>query len=92
MIMKPVFSQAKLAPKRIVFAEGEDERVLRAVQVVRDEGSPGRSSSAAGRKSCAVSRGGAASARPGDDFEVIHADDCAFLTSISRNSGRPTTA
>ena len=38
MIMKPVFSQAKMAPKRIVFAEGEDERVLRAVQVVRDEG------------------------------------------------------
>jgi malate dehydrogenase (oxaloacetate-decarboxylating)(NADP+) len=27
MIMKPVFSQAKMAPKRIVFAEGEDERV-----------------------------------------------------------------
>jgi malate dehydrogenase (oxaloacetate-decarboxylating)(NADP+) len=38
MIMKPVFSQAKLAPKRIVFAEGEDERVLRAVQVICDEG------------------------------------------------------
>ena len=38
MIMKPVFSQAKMAPKRIVFAEGEDERVLRAVQVIRDEG------------------------------------------------------
>jgi malate dehydrogenase (oxaloacetate-decarboxylating)(NADP+) len=38
MIMKPVFSQAKMAPKRIVFAEGEDERVLRAIQVIRDEG------------------------------------------------------
>ena len=38
MIMKPVFAQAKLSPKRIVFAEGEDERVLRAVQVVCDEG------------------------------------------------------
>ncbi len=38
LIMRPVFSQARLAPKRIVFAEGEDERVLRAVQVVADEG------------------------------------------------------
>jgi len=38
LIMKPVFSAAKAAPtKRIVFAEGEDERVLRAVQVVVDE-------------------------------------------------------
>jgi hypothetical protein len=40
MIMKPVFSQAKLAPKRIIFAEGEDERVLRAAQVVSTKVSP----------------------------------------------------
>ena len=38
LIMKPLFSAAKLAPKRIVYAEGEDERVLRAVQTVVDEG------------------------------------------------------
>src|SRR5271154_1540591 len=38
IIMKPIFAQAKKAPRRIVFAEGEDERVLRAVQVVVDEG------------------------------------------------------
>ncbi|WP_291992215.1 NADP-dependent malic enzyme [Candidatus Accumulibacter sp. ACC003] len=38
LIMKPVFSQAKQAPRRIVFAEGGDERVLRAVQVIVDEG------------------------------------------------------
>lgn len=36
-MMKPVFAQAKAAPKRIVFCEGEDERVLRAVQIVVDE-------------------------------------------------------
>src|SRR5437763_674019 len=38
--MKPLFQVAKDAPpelKRIVYAEGEDERVLRAVQVVVDE-------------------------------------------------------
>jgi malate dehydrogenase (oxaloacetate-decarboxylating)(NADP+) len=38
--MKPLFQIAKCAPpelKRIVYAEGEEERVLRAVQVVVDE-------------------------------------------------------
>jgi len=38
MIMKPVFEQAKRQPKKIVYAEGEDERVLRAVQIVVDDG------------------------------------------------------
>ncbi len=36
-VMKPVFQSAKQSPKRIVFAEGEDERVLQAVQVILDE-------------------------------------------------------
>ena len=38
LIMKPVFEAAKAAPKRVVYCEGEDERVLRAVQQVVDEG------------------------------------------------------
>ena len=42
MVMRPVFAAAKAAhaqqPTRVVYAEGEDERVLRAVQVVLDEG------------------------------------------------------
>ena len=38
LLMKPIFPAAKKSPKRIVYAEGEDERVLRAVQVVVDEG------------------------------------------------------
>jgi malate dehydrogenase (oxaloacetate-decarboxylating)(NADP+) len=37
-IMKPLFARAKTDPKRVVYAEGEDERVLRAVQVVVEEG------------------------------------------------------
>lgn len=37
LAMKPVFNKAKRAPKRIVYAEGEDLNVLRAVQVVVDE-------------------------------------------------------
>ena len=37
--MKPIFDQAKKARnKRVAYAEGEDERVLRAAQVVVDEG------------------------------------------------------
>jgi len=37
--MKPVFSAAKRgSKKRICYAEGEDERVLRAAQIVLDEG------------------------------------------------------
>ena len=32
MVMKPVFESAKKAPKTIVYAEGENEAVLRAVQ------------------------------------------------------------
>ena len=37
-IMKPLMLAAKAAPKRVVYTEGEDERVLRAVQSVVEEG------------------------------------------------------
>ena len=35
--MEPVFTVARRAPKRVAYAEGEDERVLRAAQVAIDE-------------------------------------------------------
>ena len=38
LIMKPLFGAAKASPKRIIYAEGENELVLRAVQAVVDEG------------------------------------------------------
>jgi malate dehydrogenase (oxaloacetate-decarboxylating)(NADP+) len=38
MLMKPVFDAAKRAPQRLVYAEGEESRVLHAVQTVVDEG------------------------------------------------------
>ncbi|NMG63840.1 NADP-dependent malic enzyme [Azoarcus indigens] len=41
IVMKPVFSAAKRVPmeqKRVIYAEGEDERVLHAARVVVDEG------------------------------------------------------
>ena len=37
-VMKPVFAAAKKAPRRVIYCEGEDERVLHAVQAVLDEG------------------------------------------------------
>ena len=38
LVMRPVFEQARNAPKRVIFSAGEDDRVLRAVQIVLDEG------------------------------------------------------
>src|SRR6516165_10662635 len=37
LLMKPLFDRARRDPKRVVYAEGEDERVLRAVQAAIDE-------------------------------------------------------
>jgi malate dehydrogenase (oxaloacetate-decarboxylating)(NADP+) len=37
LIMRPVFAAARDNPKRVVYCEGEEERVLRAVQTVVDE-------------------------------------------------------
>ncbi|MFS0753154.1 NADP-dependent malic enzyme [Noviherbaspirillum sp. 1P10PC] len=73
--MKPIFAVAKKAPaelKRIVYAEGEEEKVLRAVQVVVDEtlAKPilvGRPAVLAQR----IEKFGLR-LRPGVDFEVIN--------------------
>jgi malate dehydrogenase (oxaloacetate-decarboxylating)(NADP+) len=71
-IMKPVFAKAKTAPKRIVYAEGEDERILRATQVVVEEGLAlpilvGRPAVIEAR----LARYGL-SIRPGKDFTLIN--------------------
>jgi malate dehydrogenase (oxaloacetate-decarboxylating)(NADP+) len=75
LIMKPIFTRAKEASKRIVFAEGEDERVLRATQVVVDEGLArpilvGRPAVLARR----IERFGLR-IRPGVDFETVNPED-----------------
>ncbi len=75
LIMKPLFSAAKAAPKRIVYAEGEDERVLRAVQIVADEGLArptliGRPSVVEQR----IERLGLR-VRPGRDFAVVNPEN-----------------
>ncbi len=37
LIMRPIFEQARRTPKRVIFSAGEDDRVLRAIQIVLDE-------------------------------------------------------
>jgi malate dehydrogenase (oxaloacetate-decarboxylating)(NADP+) len=74
-IMRPVFAQAKAAPKRIIYAEGEDERVLRATQIVIEEGLArpilvGRPAVVAAR----IERFGLA-IEPERDFDLINPED-----------------
>ena len=92
LLMKPIFQAAKKAPRRIVYAEGEDERVLRAVQVVVDEelAKPiliGRPAIIAQR----IERYGLRM-RPGRDVEVVNNEDDpryrAYWTEYHRLTGR----
>ena len=79
MVMRPVFAAAKAAcarhGTRVVYSDGEDERVLRALQVVLDEGLArpilvGRPAVIAMR----IERAGLR-LRPGVDFEVCNPED-----------------
>src|ERR687890_667236 len=74
-IMKPLFAKAQGGPKRVLYAEGEDERVLRAVQAVVEEGIAkpiliGRPSVVEAR----LDRFGL-SIRPGRDFELVNPEE-----------------
>ena len=74
--MKPIFSQAKRAQRRnVAFAEGEDRRVLRAVQVIVDEGLA--RPWLVGRASVITTRIEKLGLRlkPGRDFEIVNIDD-----------------
>ncbi|OAM79110.1 NADP-dependent malic enzyme [Devosia elaeis] len=75
MVMKPMIERAQGAGKRIAFADGEDERVLRAAQVILEDGigKPiliGRPSVIENR----LERFGL-TIRPGTDFEIINPED-----------------
>ncbi len=75
-VMKPIFAAAKKASsKRVIFAEGEDERVLRAAQVLLEEGSGkpiliGRPQIIESR----LQRFGLR-IRPGVDFDLVNPED-----------------
>jgi malate dehydrogenase (oxaloacetate-decarboxylating)(NADP+) len=74
LLMKPIFTAAKDAPRRVVFAEGEDQRVLRATQVIVDErlakpiliGRPAVIAQRIEREGLRI--------RPGTDFELVNLD------------------
>ncbi|MBX3584225.1 MAG: NADP-dependent malic enzyme [Rhizobiaceae bacterium] len=76
LVMKPVFSIAKSAQaKRVIYADGEDERVLRAAQVVLEEGIA--LPTLVGRPhviDVRLKRYGLR-IRPGTDFELINPED-----------------
>ena len=75
MIMRPVFEAAATANRRIVFAEGEDERVLRAATTMLEEttdtpiliGRPDVIEARAERAGLPV--------RPGRDFQLVNPND-----------------
>jgi malate dehydrogenase (oxaloacetate-decarboxylating)(NADP+) len=99
-IMKPLFIKAKADPKRIIYAEGEDERVLRATQVILEEGLArpilvGRPAVVESR----LTRFGL-SLKAGRDFELINPEDDpryrefvqAYVEAAGRRGITPDTA
>jgi len=75
LIMRPVFEAARTAERRIVFAEGEDERVLRAAQAIAEETTDkpiliGRPEVIDSR----IERAGL-TLRPGEDFELVNPEN-----------------
>ena len=75
LVMKPVFAKAKTQPVRVIYAEGEDERVLRATQQVLEEGLAktilvGRPTVVEAR----IKRFGLA-IKAGRDFELVNPED-----------------
>ena len=100
MVMKPMLERARGENKRVAFADGEDERVLRATQVILEEGIAlpiliGRPSVIEQR----IERFGL-SLTPGKDFEVINPEDdpryrdyvSLFHSLVGRSGVTPDTA
>ncbi len=99
-MMKPLFAKARAARKRVLYSEGEDERVLRATQVVLDEGIAepvliGRPEVMRDR----IKRFGLI-IKPGDDFEVINPESdpryrdyvATYLKAAGRKGVTPDVA
>jgi malate dehydrogenase (oxaloacetate-decarboxylating)(NADP+) len=91
-IMKPVMHAAKAGPKRVIYAEGEDERVLRATQTVVEQeiaypilvGRPDVIESRLEKFGLSV--------RPGKDFTLIDPNDDPrfrdYVTDYLESAGR----
>src|SRR5690606_19317903 len=100
MVMKPIIDKAQGQGKRIAFADGEDERVLRAAQLLLEDriarpiliGRPAVIEARIARFGLGI--------RPGVDFEVINPEDdpryrdyvTLFHELVGRNGVTPDTA
>ncbi|MEL7046307.1 MAG: phosphate acyltransferase, partial [Pseudomonadota bacterium] len=100
LIMRPVFAAAARSERRIVFAEGEDERVLRTAQSIIEEmtdrpiliGRPEIIERRCTRAGLTI--------RPHDDFEVVNPEDDprhrryweAYLDLMARRGVTPDLA
>ena len=82
-VMQPVFAEAKNTDKRIIYAEGEDERVLRAAQIVLDEGLA--RPILVGRPPVMAEKVRSLGLRiePERNFQVLNIDDEPMLTAAS---------
>jgi malate dehydrogenase (oxaloacetate-decarboxylating)(NADP+) len=100
LVMKPIIDRARGQGKRIAFADGEDERVLRATQVLIEDGIArpiliGRPAVIESR----IQRFGL-SLNPGRDFEIINPEDdpryrdyvALFHSLVGRSGVTPETA
>ncbi|TYR33728.1 NADP-dependent malic enzyme [Mesorhizobium microcysteis] len=76
LVMKPVFSAARSATaNRVVYADGEDERVLRAAQVVLEEGIARPILIGRPHVIDVRLRRYGLRIRPGTDFEIVNPED-----------------
>ena len=75
MLMRPVFEAARAARRRIIFSEGEDERVLRASQAILEETT--ETPILIGRPEVIMARCErlGLSIRPGSDFEIVNPEN-----------------
>ncbi len=100
LVMKPLFAKAKTQPVRVIYAEGEDERVLHATQVVLEENVArpilvGRPSVVEAR----IKRFGLA-IKAGKDFDLVNPEDDpryrsyvqSYITIAGRHGVTPDAA
>ncbi|WP_445681361.1 NADP-dependent malic enzyme [Radicibacter daui] len=84
MTLRPAFTRAKSDPRRVVFAEGENDRILMATQVILDEGLA--KPVLIGRREAmqeTIDRIGLR-IRPGVDFEVFEPVECDAYDRYTR--------
>lgn len=73
--MEPIFASAKRDPKRVIFAEGEDERILQAVQIIADDGLAQPILVGRPDRIADIAKSLGLRVRPGEGFEVIDPTD-----------------